>query len=366
VRAAAGAGVLNANGATIGGLANEASGVIGSIDNLGAIGTAAQPMGLSNAGTITTLANSGQIGGGGVSNAQGGTIGSLVNQAGGEIASIDNQGAMGFAAATALSNAGAISALANSGVIKGARHAIMSAGAGASVGPITNNGRIIGNVEIDDQASVTVNGGTGKKFGRWTSGTITIGAGNLTFANGNTALGDDISVDGGTGTVTNMGALQLAAPETITGNFAQSDNGVLELDFAGAALGQYGALTTTSLTTLDGGLAIDLIGDFTLAPGDRFDILGFSGLTGNFDALTLDGAACSSAGLDKWSCGGGVRLREVINATSLDLFVANAPAVFGPVGSSPIPEPSTWAKLALGFLGLSGLGLRKRERAAAS
>ena len=64
-----------------------------------------------------------------------------------------------------------------------------------------------------------------------------------------------------------------------------------------------------------------------------------------------------------WTCGGGVRLKEVIDATSLDLFVARGSAVFGPAGSSPIPEPSTWAMLALGFLGLGGLGLSKRKRA---
>ena len=66
------------------------------------------------------------------------------------------------------------------------------------------------------------------------------------------------------------------------------------MDFAGDKPGHYGALKVSKLTTLDGGLAIDLTDDFMLATHDRFDILGFGSHMGDFDALTLDGAACSS------------------------------------------------------------------------
>ena len=60
---------------------------------------------------------------------------------------------------------------------------------------------------------------------------------------------------------------------------------MLGLDFAGDVSGQYGALSVSKLTTLDGGLSIDLTGGFTLATGDTFDILAFGSLMGGFDGF---------------------------------------------------------------------------------
>ena len=153
----------------------------------------------------------------------------------------------------------------------------------------------------------------------------------------------------------------IATPQTIAGSFNQSASGVLGLDFAGDAAGEYGALTVTSLISLDGSLAIDLTGGFQLATGDNFDILTsltLNGLTGDFySGLSLDGMACSAILTDSWSCGPDVILTEVFldpnNSSSLDIYVTRG-----------VPEPSTWVMMATGFLSLAGLGLMRRARAA--
>ena len=256
--------------------------------------------GVSNAGTITSLSNSGTIAGGGGGNGLSGAKGG----AGG--AGIDNSGAIG-----ALTNSGTIhGGKGGSGSTSGAPgDAILSAGAGASIGPITNSGRIIGNVEIDNQASVTIHGGTGTTFGSWMGGAITIGNGNLIFASGNTEVDENISVNGGVGTVTNSSVLRFAASEMIDGNVI--NNGTVQvsagkLEIGGAVTGKgKDTISSSSHLRFDAGVStattlghqnIDLVGHGgTLGLVDPTDFYGKISDFGSSDKVYLEGFWAFSA-----------------------------------------------------------------------
>jgi hypothetical protein len=355
---AGGAGLVNSS--TITTLTNEGM-IIGGQGGPGVPGGDGGT-GLVNSGTIGTLTNNKLIigGQGGFAETQGGNGGAGITNTG-TITALTNTGKIlvgqggpgGQPGVAGIDNLGSIGTLNNSGTIDGPGFAIISAGSigPSSIGPINNTGQIIGNVEID-QSKVVVTGGSDKTFGSWSGGTITI-AGDLKFAGGNTELGDNILVDDGTGTVTNEGVLRLAAPETIFGNFDQGKGGVLEFQLAGDAFGQYGALDVTKDATLDGELALDLINGFYLANGDRFDLMTFGIDPGSFAGVSLDGVACTGGLSDVWNCGqAGFNLDFNLTAGGLDMTVAS------------IPEPSTWALMATGFLGLAGLRLRAGRRTA--
>ena len=137
----------------------------------------------------------------------------------------------------------------NSGSIIGAldiNNGLLSA-AGGIVAPehITNSGQIVGDIKVNNQASVIVTGGRGNTFGHFSGGTVNVANGNLAFAGGNTDLGDNISVNGGAGKVTNFGVLRLGASETVAGSFFQTGSGEFDSLIGGDAFGQYGALTVT-------------------------------------------------------------------------------------------------------------------------
>jgi hypothetical protein len=301
--------------------------------------------GVMNSRTIVSLTNSGVISGGAGGGAVGGSLMSGVGGASvlnlGRIATLNNMGTIsggsagggglntGSAGGAGVSNSGTIADLTNSGTIEGgagsgapAGDAIYSAGPNASIGRITNSGAIVGNVEIDNQASVAVTGGSGESVGGWTGGTITIGNGNLTFAGGNTALGDDIVVDGGGGTVFNGGLLAIAAAETIIGNFDQFAHGALSLD-NGASETISGALISSGAITLDGasgdgGSSLTIGGkltnggtiqigpsDNTLSAASTIDAGSLTNVDGKaFGTIDLAGSSTAESTLDVASAAG--------------------------------------------------------------
>ena len=256
---AGGAGVSNAHGGTIAVLSNSGNirGGEGGRGVDGGVGGA----GVINAGTITALTNNanstisggrggtaggftgvGGAGGAGVSNT--GTITTLTNY-GTISAGAGGFGSVAGPAGTGIRNTGAgvIGTLINAGTISGGTYAIYSPGAN-SIGAYSSPGSTIGNVLVDPVAPFVISGGSGKTFGSFSGGTITVLGGDLVFE-GNIDLADNIKVNDGGGTVTNEGVLQLATPETIDGNFEQTSSGVLELLLGGDMSGEYGALNVT-------------------------------------------------------------------------------------------------------------------------
>jgi PEP-CTERM motif len=243
----------------------------------------------------------------------------------------------------------------NTGSIVGATR--LNPGPGESAPEtIANSGRIVGDVDVGDPGGLVIQGGTGSTFGSLTGGAITIRDGSLTFAGGNTALGDAIAVDGGAGTVTNDGRLMVTAPIALTGNFDQSRTGSLDLMLSSQSASA--RLSIAGAVSLAGDLQIDLASGFHLKAGDIFDLIGFDGaLAGRFEALSLDGSACAAFGADDWRCGGNVLDLSMSRGLldSVDLNVVSA------VGPGAVPEPSTWVMLGVGFLGLGALAQRRRS-----
>jgi hypothetical protein len=311
--------------------------ILTSLTNAGTIEgvTAGVEVGNSNGGQIDLLTNSGTIrftgsgSGPALLVVQGGTVGQVANT--GSIGDVTNAGTIGDGSGTAIS----------------------STGVGASIGEIFNQGTISGGFTIENQdVTVSADGG----LGRFTSGTLNVVSGNLTFTSGTTTLDAAISVNGGTGTVFNDATLRLLGIENVTGNYQQNAGGVTLMDLLGTSSGQYGQLNATGSASFAGGLALSDAGlAGGLADGQTFQLFGFGSYTGGFGSLSVNGTSLQSLGGGDWLYGT-LKLTEQWTGTTMSLAVSY----------SGVPEidPASMASvlsLVVGSLGLAERRLRRRS-----
>jgi hypothetical protein len=197
------------------------------VANSGSISGAAGGAGVSNSDTIGTLTNSGTIAGGaggggsipgavgaGVFNAQGATIGLLINESNGTITSIDNQGLIGGEKSGDLVNAGSIDSLTNGGSISGGAIGAGVANSG-TITTLSNTGKISGGAGGVKQGT----GGAGVS----NSGTVTTLSNSGTISGGRAAKGDATGAGGAGGAgVSNSGTITSL---TNTGTIGGGDGG---------------------------------------------------------------------------------------------------------------------------------------------
>jgi hypothetical protein len=376
------------NDATISGsngVFNTSSGVISTLTNNKTI--TATDAGIKTFGEITSLANTDSITGGssGVyveynANAE---IGSLTNSgtitgtgyagirvggSGGTLTSATNTGTIGGNTGVVVEGGGLFTKLTNSDTITGTSGnairvaengvfgdatgaggvAIASTGASATItGSIENRGTIHHGFTIENQ-SVTVSGGGGTT-GTFSNGVLTVADGNLTFTNGRTFLGADVSVNGGTGTIFNQGTVAFDDQLSFDGLFSQSAGGTLSTLVAGTST--FGSIVIDESATFAGTLDLDLVGGFDFSAGETYLLFSFASYTGDFTGgLSVDGQALTSAGTDRWNHGSLI-LEEVWTPTTMSLSVV------------PVPEPSIYAMALAGLTCGGYLVKRRRKRA---
>ena len=163
--------------------------------------------------------------------------------------------------------------------VKGTLSIASPGGVNLSGGSILDSGKITTGRYTQTNGTLTVNGGLSlaSPSGASVSGGSVFGTGTIT---GNIDL---------TGGLLSPGAASKKAGElTVSGTYAQSGAGALDVDLGGSTAGtQYDTLNITSTATLDGVLNVDLISGFKPTVGESFDIMNYVSETGTFTTTNL-------------------------------------------------------------------------------
>lgn len=292
-------GIQSDNNSSITSLTNASSGII-----RGKTGILVGQLTPSGTVSVGTLSNAGSISGStnvGVGTSANGTIGSLINS--GII--------MG---ANGIGNAGTIGSLNNSGAIYTSGYAIYNQ-SGASLGPITNSGLIVGTIANYSSTGLTINGGSGSTFGVLTGaggsidsasmGVLLNTTDNLYFNSGNLLLNDNVNV--GAHSLSNTGAtLQVNNHVNITGNYDQGSASTLLIGVGDSAVSNgvladtgYGRLVVSGAATIASGSSVSLkaLNSYGFATGQRYVVVqaATNGTDYNASSLVYSAAGYSGA-----------------------------------------------------------------------
>ena len=207
--------------------------------------------------------------------------------------------------------------------------------------PFTNSGSIV------VQAGTLAFNNSFTNFG----GSINTAGGNVSFAN---ALNLGTGTLGGSGTITapSVTAGGIVAPGnspgalTVTGDLSLLSTATTRFEIGGVVAGtQFDTLTVSGTASLNGTLELKFVNSFasSILPTDTFVIINAASLTGTFSNLTASGLRLNTTdGLGSFQ----------VDYSGLAVSLSNF---------APVPEPSTYALLALGLGTLLVTSRRRRN-----
>ncbi len=240
----------------------------------------------------------------------------LVNPAGGNLIGQDGAGIISGGAGNIISG-GAGNIVANdgatlvgqdgAGIISGGAGNIISGGAGNIVSGGAGNRPTLGDHAAVNAAPVS---SFFMQAGGETDLTSIVLSGDVTL-NGGVLSGSGLVV----GSLTNDGGFLSPGNSpgaiTVAGGFTQNASGTLVLDVAGGEAGEFDQVRVAGAATLGGKLVLKTSNGYVPFPGDPFNPLGYTSVSGSFASVTANTqVAVNSTGL----------------VTTLDPNIANPPA----------------------------------------